>query len=245
MCSSDLSPILQNYKQEMSDFYEQFFGYYGIPVQMAPPPPIPSHPGVSLQRPLPIIPFHSRPTSSMHLSPAPIPVPPFDPLPVTVRTRLPVVESSMVSPSSLVSISFSGYDVVNPVSLEGQVPPFPKPFAAAYQQCDYNLDVEHQELDIVMDPQEQMMNAFNWHINTTNDILNRLVNHMANPPAPTPQPTHTPLLQPLPAFATTSHTPKKYIALPEPFDGNQELEGVQGTMPHVFDCQCRCLCYRV
>ena len=71
-----------------------------------------------------------------------------------------------------------------------------------------------------MDPQEQMMQALNWHINTTNDILNRLVDHMANPPAPAPRPAHTPLFQPLPAFATTNHNPKKYIALPEPFDGN-------------------------
>ena len=69
-----------------------------------------------------------------------------------------------------------------------------------------------------MDPQEQMMAALNRHINTTNDILNRLVDYAANPPAP--RPAHTPLFQPLPAFATTSHSPKKYIALPEPFDGN-------------------------
>ena len=53
----------------MSDFYEQFFGYYGLPVQTAPPPPIPPCPGVSLQRPPPMIPFHSRPLSSVHLSP--------------------------------------------------------------------------------------------------------------------------------------------------------------------------------
>ena len=167
-----------------------------------------------------MIPFHSRPNSSAHLSPAPIPVPPFDLLPINVRTKLPVVESNMVSPSSSVSTSLSAYDFINPVPLEGRVPPFPRPFAAAHQHRDYNLDLEHQpeEPDIIMDPQEQMMAALNRHINTTNDILNRLVDYAANPPAP--RPAHTPLFQPLPAFATTSHTPKKYIALPEPFDGN-------------------------
>ena len=82
------------------------------------------------------------------------------------------MESNVVSPSSSVSTSLSGYDVVNPVSLEGRVPPSPKPFAATYQQRDYNLDVERQEPDIVMDPQEQMMNVLNRHFNTTNDTLN-------------------------------------------------------------------------
>ena len=71
-----------------------------------------------------------------------------------------------------------------------------------------------------MDPQEQMMNVLNWHINTTNDILNRLVDHMTNPPAPAPCPAHTLHMHPLPAFATTSHAPQKYIALLEPFDGS-------------------------
>ena len=122
----------------------------------------------------------------------------------------------MVSPSSLVSTSLSGYDVVNPVSLEGRVPPFPRPFAAAYQQR--HQPRAQDQPDIVMDPQEQLMNAVNNHVAHTNEILNHMVDRMFNQPAVPP--AHTPLMHPLPAFATTSHAPKKYIALPEPFDGN-------------------------
>ena len=156
------------------DFYGDFMSYYGIemlPVRTA-PPPLPPRPGMSPLRLPPPIPFHTRPSSYAHPSPVPLPVEPFNPLPVSTATRLPVIESNVASPLSSVSTTFSGYDVVNPVSLEGRVPPFPNPFAAAYQQREYNLDLEHQEPDVVMEPQEQMMNALNRHINTANDILN-------------------------------------------------------------------------
>ena len=69
-----------------------------------------------------------------------------------------------------------------------------------------------------MDPQEQLMNAINRHVTHTNEILNHLVDRMVNPLVVTP--AHTPLIHPLPAFTTTSHTPKKFIAIPEPFGGN-------------------------
>ena len=80
-----------------SSFYDEFYSYYGIPVpsMQTAQPSLPPRPGASQLRPPPPIPFHSRPIPSAQLSSAPapisqsrnpflaapLPVPPFNPLP--------------------------------------------------------------------------------------------------------------------------------------------------------------------
>ena len=119
-----------------SSFYDEFYSYYGIqvpPLQTA-PPSLPPRPGASQLRPLPPIPFHSRPTSSvhLHLDPAPVlqsrnpflmaplAVPPFNPLPTNpfLRAVTPSGNDGSLSPATS-STGVSDFDITSPVPLEG------------------------------------------------------------------------------------------------------------------------------
>ena len=193
-----------------SSFYDEFYSYYGIqvpPLQTA-PPSLPPRPGASQLRPPPPIPFHTRPSSLAHLhsdstpvsqprnpfrvSPLPVPVPPFNPLPTNPFLRMTVTSGDgegSTSPATS-STGISDFDITSPVPLEGRVPPFPSPFAGA--------------APVMMGlTQDQLLQALNVHFYNTNAILDHLQIQAT---------TH--------ATAAATSTVKKYIALPDGFDGH-------------------------
>ena len=190
-----------------SSFYDEFYSYYGIPVpsMQTAQPSLPPRPGASQLRPPPPIPFHSRPIPSAQLSlapapipqsrnpflAAPLPIPPFNPLPTNPFLRMDILSGNNgpVSPATS-STGVSDFDITSPVPLEGRVPPFPNPFAGAAPVMGALT-------------QDQLLQALNVHFHNTNQILDQLATHAATV-----------------QVAAVAPTAKKYIALPEGFDGN-------------------------
>ena len=147
--SAEMCSKIQNNKHAYLHFrYAFMLPVYGIqvpPLQTV-PPSLPPRPGASQLRPLPPIPFHSRPIPSVQLSlapapipqscnpflTAPLPVPPFNPLPTIpfLRAVTPSGNDGSLSPATS-STGISDFDITSPVPLEGRVPPFPNPFAGA------------------------------------------------------------------------------------------------------------------
>ena len=192
---------------DTSPFYDEFYSYYGIqvpPLQTV-PPSLPPRPGASSLGPPPPIPFHSRPFSSAQLlsdsapalqsrnpfrtSPLAVPVPPFDPLPTNPFLRMAPPTGNGAESPATSSTGISDFDLTSPVPLEGRVPPFPNPFAGAAPAMTGLT-------------QDQLLQALNVHFYNTNAILDHLQIQAT---------TH--------ATATTTSTVKKYIALPDGFDG--------------------------
>ena len=171
------------------------------------PPSLPPHPGVSQLRPLSSVPFHSWPDSYVHLqsdsvpalqscnpfrtSPLPVPVLPCNPLPTNPFLCMVLPPgSSDLASLATSSMDISDFDIMSPVPPEGHVPPFPNPFAG----------VAPAMTGLV---QDQLLQALNMHFYNTNIILDHLQVHAATTTA-----------------ATTTSMAKKYIALPDGFDGH-------------------------
>ena len=166
---------------DTSSFYNEFYSYYGIqvlPLQTV-PPSLPPRPGASSLGPPPPIPFHSRPFSSAQLlsdpapalqsrnpfrvSPLPVPVPPFNPLPTNpfLRMTAPSGASDGSTSPATSSTGISDFDLMSPVPLERRVPPFPNPFAGAAPAMTGLT-------------QDQLLQALNVHFYNTNAILDHL-----------------------------------------------------------------------
>ena len=99
------------------------------------------------------------------------------------------------------STDISDFDLTSPVPLEGRVPPFPNPFAGAAPTMT----------DLT---QDQLLQALNVHFHNTNAILDHLQVHATTA-----------------ATAAATSTVKKYISLPDGFDGHPKNW-------HVFKGQC-------
>ena len=179
-----------------TSFYEDFYSYYGIPVpsMQAAQPPLPPHPGASQLRPPPPIPFHSRPISSAQLSSAPAPIP---------QSRNPFLMTPLPVPpfDPLPTNPFLHVDV--PSGSSGHA----SPATLSTSISDFNITspvpLEGRVPPIGALTQDQLFQVLNVHSYNTNQILDQLQIHAA-----TAQVT---------AVAPTA---KKYIALPEGFDGN-------------------------
>ena len=92
------------------------------------------------------------------------------------------------------STGISDFDLTSPVPLEGRVPPFPNPFAGVAPAMTGLT-------------QDQLLQALNLHFYNTNAILDHLQVQVT---------THTSTA----AAATSMATVKKYIALPDGFNGH-------------------------
>ena len=193
---------------DTSSFYDEFCSYYGIqmpPVQTA-LSSLPPRPGASSLGPPPPIPFHSRPFSSAQLlsdsapafqsrnpfrtSPLAVPVPPFNPLPTNPFLRMAPPTGNGAESPATSSTGISDFNLTSPVPLEGHVPPFPNPFAGAAPAMTGLT-------------QDQLLQALNTHFYNTNAILD-----------------HLQIQATVHATAAATSTVKKYIALPDGFDGH-------------------------